>query len=219
MVPWFNSRPANVFQASEIPEIISELYLQLIGQIENPALLRSGFVLNKILFEDVIISQNLLTPGGSYITLPKEISSRNATINPKNEDDRCFMWAIIVALHRDDIGVHPERISKIRKYVDNYDWRDTFPVHPRDIKIWEEKNNIRVNVLGHSGSDIYIIKNDGNSYSTTVDLFLISDGENSHYVTNTDIEKLLSSDVNPIKPGLFEICQTLGGGAESTHTL
>ena len=55
---------------------------------------------------------------------------------------------------------------------------------------------MRVNVIGHSGSDIYIIKNDGNSYSITVNFFLISDGESSHYVTITEIERFLSSDIN-----------------------
>ena len=84
------------------------------------------------------------------------------------------MWSIIAALHRDEIGVHPERISNLRKYADNYDWSGiTFPVHPRDIKVWEEKNTIWVNVLGHSDSVIYIVKTDRDSYDTTVNLFLL----------------------------------------------
>ena len=30
------------------------------------------------------------------------------------------MWAIIVALHRDEIGAHPERISKLIVSADNF---------------------------------------------------------------------------------------------------
>ena len=57
----FNSRAAHVLHASDVSDIISELYDNLIERIGHPALPRSGFVLNKILFMDVRISQNLVT--------------------------------------------------------------------------------------------------------------------------------------------------------------
>ena len=38
-----------------------------------------------------------LNRGGSYIDSPKWLKNRKATINPKNNDDKCFQYAITVA--------------------------------------------------------------------------------------------------------------------------
>ena len=40
-----------------------------------------------------------LSRGGSYIDSPKRIKNKKATINPKNNDDKCFQYALTVALN------------------------------------------------------------------------------------------------------------------------
>ena len=46
-----------------------------------------------------------LNRGSSYLPLPDWISSKNVVMNPKNEEDEeCFRWAIIAALHHEGIG-------------------------------------------------------------------------------------------------------------------
>ena len=39
-----------------------------------------------------------LNRGGSYIGSPKWLKNKKATINPKNNDDKCFRYALTVAL-------------------------------------------------------------------------------------------------------------------------
>ena len=41
--------------------------------------------------------------GGSYIASPDWIARKTATINPKNEKDKCFKWSIIAGLNYDKI--------------------------------------------------------------------------------------------------------------------
>ena len=42
----------------------------------------------------------------------------------------------------------PQRISNLRKFVDNYDWSGVkFPMATKDIKVFETNDNISVNVL------------------------------------------------------------------------
>ena len=48
--------------------------------------------------------------GSSYITLPKSLAAKKAIINLKNEDDKCFKWAITRALN--PVEIHPERIGR-----------------------------------------------------------------------------------------------------------
>ena len=51
--------------------------------------------------------------GCSYIGYPDWIKKKKATINPKNEDDQCFQYAVTVALNYGEIESHPERFPNI----------------------------------------------------------------------------------------------------------
>ena len=57
-----------------------------------------------------------LNRGGSYIKSPDWIENKKATINPKNKNDnKCFQYALTVALNYEKIKKNPQRISKIKK--------------------------------------------------------------------------------------------------------
>ena len=51
-----------------------------------------------------------LSRRGSYIDSPKWLKTKKTAINPKNNDDKCFQYAITVALNHEQIKDHPERI-------------------------------------------------------------------------------------------------------------
>ena len=50
--------------------------------------------------------------GGSYIDSPKWLKDKKSTINPKNNDDKCFQYAVTLALNLDKIKKDPQRVSK-----------------------------------------------------------------------------------------------------------
>ena len=51
-----------------------------------------------------------LSRGGSYIDSPKWLKNKKETINKKNNDDKCFQYALTVALNHEQIKSHQERI-------------------------------------------------------------------------------------------------------------
>ena len=51
--------------------------------------------------------------GGSYIDSSKWLKDKKSTINPKNNEDKCFQYAITSALNLDKIKKDPQRVSKI----------------------------------------------------------------------------------------------------------
>ena len=53
-----------------------------------------------------------LNRGGSYIESAKWIKDKKSTINPKNNDYKCFQYAVTVALNRDKINKHPQKYLK-----------------------------------------------------------------------------------------------------------
>ena len=104
----FNSRMTEIFQGSDLNEIVNEMVAHMRTQIENPALTNSRFVLYEVLYLDISFYQLNLTRGGSYIPLPSWIVKKKMIINPNNEnDEECFKWGVTVALHHEEIGKDP----------------------------------------------------------------------------------------------------------------
>ena len=46
------------------------------------------------------------------------------TITPKNIDEKCFQYAIYTGLIYKQIKSHPERISEIKIFINQYDWKE-----------------------------------------------------------------------------------------------
>ena len=61
----------------------------------------------------------------------------------------CFQYAITAALNHQNIIHHPERISKLRSFINNYSWKDIqFPSHLKDWRKFEQNNKtIALNIL------------------------------------------------------------------------
>ena len=56
-------------------------------------------------------------------------------MNPENNDDKCFQYAVAVALNYQNIENNRERISKINPFIDEYNWKEIdFPSHQKDWK-------------------------------------------------------------------------------------
>ena len=57
------------------------------------------------------------------IDSPKLLKNKNATINPKNNNEKCFQYPITAALNNEQIKSHPERISNMKSFIDQYNWK------------------------------------------------------------------------------------------------
>ena len=95
-----NFIPQITKKRSDLNEIIEEMFAHMRTQTENPVLMNSRFVFDRVLFLDVSFHNLNLTRGSSHLPLPDWIASKKALINPQNEEDEeCFKWAVIAALH------------------------------------------------------------------------------------------------------------------------
>ena len=63
------------------------------------------------------------------------------TINSKNEDDKCFQYAVTVALNYEEIKWNPKKVSNIKPFINKYNWKGIN--NPSKIDVWKtfEKNN------------------------------------------------------------------------------
>ena len=59
--------------------------------------------------------------GGLYIDSLDWIKDKKATINPINKkDNKCFKYAITVALNYEEINRDPQRITQIKLFINKY---------------------------------------------------------------------------------------------------
>ena len=100
-----------------------------------------------------------ISRGGSYIDSPKWLKDKKSTISPKNNDYKCFQYAVTLPLNLDEISNHPERISKIKPFMEQYNWKDIdFPFTSKDWKKFESNNEIALNILSvpHNTKKIHV---------------------------------------------------------------
>ena len=135
--------------------------------------------------------------GGSYIDSPKWLKDKKSTINPKNNDHKCFQYALTLALNLNNIDNHLERISKIRPFIYQYNWKDIdFPAMSKDWKKFELNNNeIVLNILyvPHNTKEINIAYKSKHNLTREkqVILLMISNGQKWHYLTVKNLSGLL----------------------------
>ena len=189
----FNSRMLAVYNLSDMGEIVSAMIEHMYQQIENPALRDSKFVFNGVIHMDIDFDRLNLTRGSSYMPLPDWLAKKGAIINPKNSDMECFKCAVTEAMKWRDIDNHLERISKLRRYEDNFDWTKVkFPASFRDIKRFESGNEITINILAFEGKQVYICRK-GKEYNRVANLMQITNNNSKHYVAIKSLSRLLHS--------------------------
>ena len=129
---------------SETNEVIKELFKSFLQRyqeglqekMKGPDFEFDGV---NLLYYD--FNKTSLNRGGSYIDSPEWIKDKKSTINPKNNDYKCFQYAVTVALNRDKINKHLQRVSNIKPFSDQYNWNDIdFPSTSKDWKKFELNN-------------------------------------------------------------------------------
>ena len=112
------SNNAEIMAGSETDEIIKYLFESFLQKYQE------GFGESMRGSVDILyynLNKVRLSRGGSYRDSPKWLKKQKATINPQNKkDDRCFQYAVTVALNHEQIKNNPERISKIKPFIDQY---------------------------------------------------------------------------------------------------
>ena len=82
-----------------------------------------------------------LNCSGSYIDSPELIKNKKTTINIINKKDKCFQYDVTVALIHGKIRKNPERITKIKLFINKYKWDG--------INFPSEKNNNNLTIVLH----------------------------------------------------------------------
>ena len=98
---------------NEVTEEFFKSFLQRYQEGLQEKMRGSEFAFDEVNLLYYDLNKISLNRGGSYIDSPEWIKNKKSTINPKNNDYKCFQYAVTVSLNLDKINRDPQRVSKI----------------------------------------------------------------------------------------------------------
>ena len=141
-----NTKSSNIgiIMGNETDEIIKKLFDSLLQKYQDgleESMRGSKFIRDSVDLLYYHPQKIGLKRGGSYIDSPEWLKNKKATINPKNNDDNCFQYALTIALNHKQIKSHPKRISTDKSFIDQYNWKEIdFLSHSKDCKKFRQNN-------------------------------------------------------------------------------
>ena len=189
---YFNSKPQTITNDKQIELALSLSKQEILNYVAVWISEGSGWTIESI--DDHYLNVVKYEPmkGSSYIKLPTELrNSAKGLINIKNEDNECFRWCHIRHLNPQD--KYPQRIKKVDKqFIENLDYSGIeFPVTTKQYNKIEKQNEININVFGYEDKQPYPIYVSKERYENCMNLLLITENENKHYVLIKDFNKFM----------------------------
>ena len=199
-VMFTRSTPEEFMIGSETEEVAEKLIMSILQKYQDNLqnkMKGSDFIFNGINYLYHDLYRITITKGGSYIESPKWLKDKKCTINQKNNEIKCFQYAATLALNINSIDKHHQRITKIKSFIDNYNWNDiNFPAIKKDWNKFQHNNkNVALNILYVPFNTKKIEIAYKSKYNLIRDkqiiLLMISNGENWHYLVVKNLSRLL----------------------------
>ncbi|XP_036148439.1 uncharacterized protein LOC118647504 [Monomorium pharaonis] len=194
-----NTKNYALFQLSNLNEWY-ELYViePTLALLEEFQERDSGWALSRILNLTININKYNPMRAGCHFTLPRPIMLKKAIINVQSEDNACFAWSVVAALHPAER--HSDRVSSYPHYSTVLNFGDIeFPVALKNIKKFERlNNNISVNVYGMEEERFVPLRLSDNKKEKHVNLLYMQDKEDNvgHFTWIKNLSRLISMQVS-----------------------
>ena len=187
---YFNSTTDLIINNTDIKSALQASQQQILNLIAKWISEGSGWTIIAIENHFINIVNYSPLKGSSYIKLPQELKKRGL-INIQNEDNECFRWCHI--RHLNPQVKDPQRIKKTDKtFIGQLDYSNIeFPVTVKQINNIEKQNNIRINLFGYEKKKTFPIYISKEKYHDHMELLLITEGENKHYVLIKKFNKFM----------------------------
>ena len=189
---YFNSKPQTIINNVEIPEALQSSKQQILNMIAQWVSEGSGWTIQSVDNHYLNIAQYQPMKGSPYIKLPQELrNSRRGLINMKNEDNECFRWCHIRCLNL-KIKIPNELKKSDKEYINKLDYSGIeFPLTTKQYNKIEKQNEININVFGYENKQPYPIYTSKEKYEKHMELLLITENDNKHYVLIKDFNRFM----------------------------
>ncbi|XP_031634853.1 uncharacterized protein LOC116348124 [Contarinia nasturtii] len=190
---------------TELKQFYDEYIVTVVqNRISEIELRGSGFTLKEIIDMETQTSSYDPYNGASYMKLPKKLENKKAIINVQNKDEKCFMYAILSALHSD--LKNPQRVKTYKNYLNELNFEGlNFPIGLKELKKFEQQNStISVNVYmwSEKNEKVRPLRLTKNVKANHVHLLLLSknvgdtDGVKTHYCWIKNLSALIGKQIS-----------------------
>ena len=189
---YFNSKPKTIINKTQITEELQSSKHEILNITAQWISEGSGWTIESVDNHHLNIVKYEPIKGSSYIKLPEELNNPiKGLINLKNKDNECFRWCHIRQLNPQN--KNPQRINKSDKeYIKKLDYSDIeFPVTIKQYNKIEKQNEININVFGYENKQPYPIYISKEKYEKHLELLLITEDKNKHYVLIKDFNRFM----------------------------
>ena len=147
--------------------------------------------------------------GSTYLPLPDWIKNKQAIINMKNKDDKCFIWSILRQLYPKKKD--PQYIGDLKVYENTLNTKGLiFPMPLDNISKFEKLNPLLpgINVFSYNEKDkIYPLRLAKRDCKCTIDLFFHTEGSISHYSLIKNFSRLIRRQIRDTSNFPLFICK------------
>ena len=183
------TRPFLFVNSFQIREEITKMLEQILTESAHFMREGSGYVYQRVGSATVQIAQHQPLVGEHHTELPLYLAKKQAIINVRNTDTRCFGYAIVSALHPSTTST-PNRPTQYDKFFEQHRLHNlNYPIAENDIPAIEDLLQIRINLFSfsHEGHRIYPVYTSIKPFEIEIDL-LHWDG---HYAWIKSFSRLL----------------------------
>ncbi|CAD6243198.1 GSCOCG00012650001-RA-CDS, partial [Cotesia congregata] len=203
----FPTKNEGIFASTNLSDWVDEFIIDsLQAKVDDFEHRDSGWSLMEVMNITVNINKFMPLEGGNnttFITMPRHIRKKGAVINIKNNDNFCFLWSVVAALHPAHEGQNVSRVSSYPHYsrVLNYHGIK-FPMTLKDIPKFEKMNDLSINVYD-MGMDIDDMNIDD------IENRIANFESKFHFALINDLPRLVSMQVSKHKTRKFFCDQCL----------
>ena len=107
---------------SDTDEIIKELFKSLLQRYQEnlqQKMRGSDFVFDGVIFLYYDFNKISISRGGSYIDYPKWLKDKKSSVKPKNNDHKCFQYAVTLALNLIKLMITLREYQKLNLLLKN----------------------------------------------------------------------------------------------------
>ena len=182
-----NEEFVNSSDTNEVIKLLFKSFLQKYEENLQEEMRGSDLEFDGVKFLCYDFNKTSINRGGSYIDSPKWLKDKKSTINPRNNDHKCFKYAVTLALNLNKINKDLQRVSNIKSFIEKYNWEDIdFPSTSKDWKKFESSNEIALNILYVPDNTrkihiAYKLKHNLTREKQVI-LLMINNGQNWHYL-------------------------------------
>ena len=206
---YFHSETHINLEATDVKEILSRMICEILNKISIHQKNGSGWYFKEVLNLEIHTVDFKPMKGSCYIPLSDFVRNKNAVVNLKSRDQKCFLWRIIRYLH--PVKIHNNRLTDLKQYENDLHFKGIdFPVKVKDISKFENQNPSvpGINVFSvNDNNTFYPLRMTKKDCEETIDLFLYEEDGKSHYCFISSFNRLIRSQITSRTNGVTHICK------------